>query len=307
MNLFRHHLFALQGAIRHLRKAPGSFFLNVLVVAIALTLPFTGLTILQNMKPVANQVSVEPEVSIFLKLDTSSDHAQNFASTIQSALKHHHLTGTVTYIAKETALQNLKNKTGLDNVLSTLGSNPLPDSYVITLNNQGDADPSNIIGQFTDELKNAPEVDVVQLDSEWIKRLSALLHILHVALFFLAIALSTVVIAVVFNTIRLQVMTQYDEIEVSRLFGATDSFIHRPFYYTGALLGLLAGVLAFAFVALALQPLNTAISDFAHLYSSEFALSLPDASTTILLLFMSAVLGLIGAKLSVRKHLAKLK
>lgn len=307
MNLFRHHLFALQGALRHLRKAPGSFFLNVLVVAIALTLPFTGLTILQNMKPVANQVSVQPEVSVFLKLDTSPDHAQNFASLIQAALKHHKLTGSVTYISKETALQNLKSKTGLDNVLSTLGSNPLPDSYVITLNNQGDEDPSNVIGQFSDELKNAPEVDVVQLDSEWIKRLSALLHILHVALFFLAIALSTVVIAVVFNTIRLQVMTQYDEIEVSRLFGATDSFIHRPFYYTGALLGLLAGVLAFAFVALALQPLNTAISDFAHLYSSEFALSLPDASTTLLLLLASAALGLVGAKLSVRKHLAKLK
>lgn len=307
MSLLRHHIFAIQGALRHLRKAPGSFFLNVLVVAIALTLPFTGLTILQNMKPVANQVSVQPEVSVFLKLNTSPDRAQNFTSAIQTALKHQHLVGTVTYISRDTALENLKRKTGLDNVLSTLGSNPLPDSYVITLNNQGDADPSNVIGKLTDELQSMPEVDVVQLDSEWIKRLSALLHILHVALFFLAIALSTVVIAVVFNTIRLQVMTQYDEIEVSSLFGATNSFIHRPFYYTGALLGLSAGILAFAFVALALLPLNTAISDFAHLYASEFALSLPDTTTTLLLLFASAALGLIGAKLSVRKHLAKLK
>lgn len=307
MNLLRHHIFALQGAVRHLRKAPGSFFLNVLVVALALTLPFTGLTILENMKPVSNQVSVQPEVSIFLKLDATPDQVQDFNNTIKTALKQHQLTGTITYISKDSALQNLKNKTGLDNVLSSLGTNPLPDSFVVTLTNLSDQDPSNTIKQLTNDLQNAPAVDVVQLDSEWIKRLSALLHIMHVALFFLAIALSTVVIAVVFNTIRLQVMTQFDEIEVSRLFGATDSFIHRPFYYTGALLGLLAGVLAFVFVAIALQPLNSAISDFAHLYASEFALSLPDTGTTILLLIASAVLGLIGAKLSVRKHLAKLR
>jgi len=81
-----------------------------------------------------------------------------------------------------------------------------------------------------------------------------------------------VVIAVVFNTIRLQVLTQREEIAVSKLLGATDNFIHRPFYYTGAMLGLAAGVVALAAVALSLQPLNTAVGEFAQLYGSTFTL-----------------------------------
>lgn len=307
MNLLRHHIFALQGALRHLRKAPGSFILNVLVVAIALTLPFTGLTILENMRPVTHQIAVQPELSVFLKMDTPSDAAQSFANQIQTTLNKQHLSADITFISKENALQNLKSKTGLDNVLSTLGSNPLPDSYVVILHDVAEQDASSAITKVVSDLEGHTIVDVVQIDSEWIRRLSALLHILRIVLIFLAIALSTVVIAVVFNTIRLQVMTQYDEIEVSRLFGATNSFIHRPFYYTGALLGLSAGLIALLFVALALQPLNTAIADFAHLYATEFVLSLPNWPITLSLLAVSALLGLLGAKLSVRRHLSTLR
>ena len=107
----------------------------------------------------------------------------------------------------------------------------------------------------------------MQVDSAWVKRLAALINILRLALLLLAATLGTVVVAVIFNTIRLQVMTQREEILVSKLIGATDSFIHRPFYYTGALLGLCAGALALGAVALALQPLNAAIAEFASLYA----------------------------------------
>jgi cell division transport system permease protein len=118
--------------------------------------------------------------------------------------------------------------------------------------------------------------------------------------------LGVVVVAVVFNTIRLQVMTQREEIEVSRLVGATDSFICRPFYYTGALLGLIAGGVALIAVAIALNPLNAAIADFARLYASEFRLVPLDASATLVMLASSAFLGLLGALLSVQRHLARL-
>jgi cell division transport system permease protein len=110
---------------------------------------------------------------------------------------------------------------------------------------------------------------------------------------------------VVFNTIRLQVMTQREEIEISRLVGATDAFIYRPFYYSGALLGLCAGGIALAAVALALHPLNAAIADFARLYASEFQIVAVGVPVGILLLSLSAALGLSGAVLSVRRHLSR--
>jgi cell division transport system permease protein len=151
-----------------------------------------------------------------------------------------------------------------------------------------------------------PGVEYVQVDSSWVKRLAALMHVLRLALSLLAVTLGLVVIGVVFNTIRLQVMTQSEEIEVSRLVGATDAFIYRPFYYSGALLGLCAGGLALAAVALALQPLNGAIADFARLYASEFRLAPLGAVEALLLLVLSATLGLSGAVLSVQRHLTRL-
>jgi cell division transport system permease protein len=132
------------------------------------------------------------------------------------------------------------------------------------------------------------------------------MHVLRLALLFLAATLGVVVIAVVFNTIRLQVMTQRDEIEVCRMFGATNTYICRPFYYTGALLGLCAGAVALGAVAVSLNPLNNAIADFARLYASEFRLSPLGLVNTVALLATSAALGLVGALLSVNRHLARL-
>jgi len=129
---------------------------------------------------------------------------------------------------------------------------------------------------------------------------------MRLALLFLAATLGVVVVAVIFNTIRLQVMTQRDEIEVCRMFGATDAYIYRPFYYTGALLGVCAGAAALGAVALSLHPLNAAITDFARLYASEFRLVPLGLTATVAMLAISAGLGLVGALLSVRRHLARL-
>jgi cell division transport system permease protein len=59
-------------------------------------------------------------------------------------------------------------------------------------------------------------------------------------------------------------------------------------------------------VALALNPLNAAIADFARLYASEFRLAPLDLIPTLILLAASAFLGLLGALLSVQRHLARL-
>ncbi|OWY27852.1 permease-like cell division protein FtsX [Herbaspirillum robiniae] len=306
MNWLRQHFAAAADALRHLLRSPGNFLLNVLVVSIALALPFAGLSALENVRPISEQMSVEPEISIFMKMDAGRDASQAMGKTIAQVLKDSDTVGRVEFIPREKAFDALKSKTGLADVLATLGSNPLPDSFVLRLPGFQNAMDASRVDDIAQKLKNQPGVDTVQIDSEWVKRLAALLRILRLVLLFLGITLGAVVIAVVFNTIRLQVMTQRDEIEVSRLFGATNAFIHRPFYYTGALLGLCAGVVALGLVIAAQQPLNEAILDFAHLYASEFQLALPSAMAIGLLLAISALLGLFGAMLSVRRHLARM-
>ena len=300
----RQHRFAFGSALSTLRKAPGSFLFNVLVVAVALALPFAGITLLDNVRPMSEQLSVDPEVSLFVKPEASREDAQALEPQLRQILQGSQ--ARIEFVPRERALGDLKERSGLSAALDTLGENPLPDSYVMKLEGfSSSADAARIDG-IVEQMGALPQVDTVQVDSAWVKRLAALLGILRLALLLLALTLGVVVIAVVFNTIRLQVLTQREEIAVSKLLGATDNFIHRPFYYTGALLGLCAGAVALGAVALALQPLNASISEFARLYASEFQLAPLGPLELAGLLAVSAGLGLVGAMLSVQRHLARL-
>lgn len=306
----RQHRFAFGAALGNLRKAPGSFLFNVIVVAIALALPFTGLTLLDNVRPVSEQLSVDPEISLFMTPQTARADAEALAPQLRNVLKAYKAykayKAKITFVPREQALESLKEKSGLSDVLGTLGENPLPDGYVMKLDGFKNAADAGHVDALAAQLRALPGVDTVQVDSAWVKRLAALLGILRLVLLLLAVTLGMVVIAVVFNTIRLQVLTQRDEIAVSKLIGATDVFIHRPFYYTGALLGLAAGAVALSAVALALRPLNVAIAEFARLYASEFQLAALPPLGVAALLAISAGLGLVGAVLSVQRHLARL-
>jgi cell division transport system permease protein len=301
----RQHTFALGRALRHIFKPRSGFLLNMIVVAIALALPFAGLTLLENIRPLSQQLAVEPEISIFLTMETPRDKAIALANDIRQIVADKNI--KLEFVPREKALANLNEKSGITDVVVTLGANPLPDSYVLKLPGLQDTAEAARVDTIAAQLKAISGVDTVQVDSTWVKRLAALLHVFQVALLFLALTLGVVVVAVVFNTIRLQVMTQREEIEVSRIVGATDSFICRPFYYSGALLGLSSGAVALGVVALALRPLNDAIGEFARLYASEFRLMPLGAESTAILLALSATLGLAGALMSVQRHLARIR
>lgn len=306
MNWLRQHGAALADALRHIASSAGSFSLNVLVVAIALALPIAGMTILENVRPVSEQLAVEPEISLFMAMDTPRERVAALAPQIRHIMQESGNTGRLEFIPRERALTLLKDKSGLSDAITALGENPLPDGYVLKLSGVQSTADARRVEMLAAQLKALPAVEYVQIDSAWVKRLAALMQVLRLALLFLAATLSLVVIAVVFNTIRLQVMTQREEIDVCRMFGATDAYIYRPFYYTGALLGLAAGGVALGVVALALEPFNRAIAEFARLYASEFQLAPLDATMTIALLAISAGLGLLGSLLCVKRRLTRL-
>lgn len=301
---FRQHHFAVIAALGNVRKAPGSFLFNVFVVAIALTLPFAGLTLLENIRPMSQQLSVDPEISVFVAPGATRAEAQALQPQLQELLKDRK--ARIAFVPREEALASLNAKGSLSNVIDSLGDNPLPDGYVIKLDSFGTAADAGRVDAVAAQLRALPGVDAVQVDSAWVKRLAALMGVLRTVLLLLAVTLGMVVVAVVFNTIRLQVLTQREEIAVSKLLGATDNFIHRPFYYTGILLGLCAGAVALGAVALAMNPLNTAIGEFARLYASQFQLYPLHPLAMAGLLTISAGLGLVGAMLSVQRHLARL-
>lgn len=303
MRLFREHGFALRAAFTGMTAAPGSFIFNVLVIALALMLPLAGLTVLDNVRPVSQGIAVEPEISVFLSTEIPGDRIQTIGDEIRTRVRQAQLTAKIEFVSRDKALESLRQRSGVTDVVATLGNNPLPDAYVLKLTSAEDVAGASRIEKLAESLRKLSGVDTVQLDSAWVKRLAALMTLATSVLWLLAATLCGVVLAVVFNTIRLQVVTQSEEIAVLRLLGATDGFVSRPFYYTGALLGLAAGALAMAGVLMALWLLNASVMQLAQLYGSAFRLAPLPAGTTAMLLAGSAALGVIGAALSVRRSL----
>jgi cell division transport system permease protein len=308
MRWFREHRFALRDALARVLRMPGSFGFNVLVIALALILPVAGLTVLENVRPVSRELAVEPEISVFLSTDVGREQALAMGAELRKAALAGGLKAKLVFVSREEALAMMKERAGLSDVVATLGANPLPDAYVLKLANADDANDASSterIEKLAAIIARVPGVDAVQLDAAWVKRLAALLQLAGNVLWMLAATLCGVVVAVVFNTIRLQVVTQHEEVNVSRLVGATDAFVSRPFYYTGALLGLGAGGLALLGVLLGLHVLNGPVSDLAGLYGSTFRLLPLDTASMALLLGASTTLGLLGAMLSVRYALGR--
>jgi len=295
MNWLLVHLDTLRESLTRLARQPIASALNVVVIGIALSLPAGFYLGLNNLQTFSRQLSSDPQVSIFMAIDASAADV----AAVEQRLKSNGEIGRVEFIGRDQALARLKRSAGLADVLANLDRNPLPDAFVVTARSN---DPATLEA-LHDQARKWPKVEHVQLDAEWARRLDAALNVGRMLVTLLAVLLSVALVAVTFNTIRLQILTRRDEIEVSKLIGATNPFIRRPFLYFGALQGLAGGFAAWAIVALAVLVLNIQLADLTGLYGSTFKLEWPGLGDTMILLGFAAVLGWLGAWLSVSRHL----
>ena len=262
--------------------------LNALVIGVALSLPAAGYALLESLRPAGARLALEPRISLFLAPQAQRADAEALGTRLRADRR----IDSVRFVPREQALKEMSEVQGLSEVIAALGRNPLPDAFVVTSR-------QDIAG----ELGKLPGVAHVQADAVWARRLAAAGAVAEVALGVLAALLGAALIAVTFNTIRLQILTQRDEIEVSKLLGATDAFIGRPFYYLGLLQGLVGGGLALAIVAAALALLNSEVRVLAESYGTNFRFAFLPVPDAVLVMLLAAGLGWLGARLSVGRHL----
>ena len=294
-----HQLDSLVTTLARFGRAPIVMLLNIGVIGIALALPVGLYVALDNLQGVVRTLASDPQLSVFLAPDAGSADA----AKIEARLKQHAAVRDVRYVPRDQALKELKASTGLADVVDSLPSNPLPDAFVV----QPRGAAPEALERLRDEVSRWPKVTHVQLDAAWARRLEAGLKVARLVVWLLATLFAFALVAVTFNTIRLQILTRREEIEVSKLIGATDSFIRRPFLYFGALQGLAGGVAAWAIIWAGLQLLNHGLADLSRLYATQIELrhlSLEDSAS---LLLFSAGLGWFGAWLSVDQHLARIE
>ena len=289
----RQHGQALRAAAARFGRVAG--LLGALVIGDALSLPAGGYALLEGLREVASRLTLEPQVSVFLRPEAKRADAD----ALGAALRADPRVAKMRFVPREDALRELNAVQGMPEVIAALGKNPLPDAFV--LNVREDA-----VEGVAADVRKLPAVGHVQADAAWARRLAAMAGVVRLALWLLAAVLALGLVAVTFNTIGLQVLTQRSEIEVLRLIGATDSFIRRPFYYLGLLQGLAGGLIALCIVSAGLALLNGEVRVLAAAYGSSFRFAFLPAGDAFAIVGFAALIGWLGAYLSVSRRLREL-
>jgi len=295
------HLQAFLGALGRLSRQPLSTLLTLVVIALALALPAGLWVFVANARAATGGVADAVDVTVYLKADVPLAKAQQLAA---SARGRSGVAG-VTLTTADEALAEFREFSGFGAALESLEGNPLP--HVLNVRPAADADGPLDIEALKRYLAAWPEVELVQVDTEWVQRLSAILELMRRALAVAAAVVGVAVLAVIGNTIRLEVDSRRAEIEVTKLVGGTNAFVRRPFLYTGLLYGLGGALLAWGIVATVIALLAVPVGTLAALYGSRFGLSGLGIREAGLLLGTGLLLGLLAAWFVAARNIARIE
>jgi cell division transport system permease protein len=293
------HLHIAKTALINLFKQPLGTILTLLMLAIAMTLPLTLYLGLQNSAPLLGKLGEAPQVTMFLEV--SADDVDT--ATIKANLEKRDDLAKIELVSKNEALAHLQMQLGQENLLSLVEENPLPDAFVLTPKN---SDPETL-KKIQSELSGLPMVEEVQIDTQWAQTLFHIVAAIEKVTWFLGMTLSLAFILVMYNTIRLQILSQKEAIEITRLLGAPASFIHRPFLYQAFWQGLFASLMALVlgnWIISHAQPLLGNILTQYGLNLNFRFFNLEEISVTIIVMVILAIL---GAFLATRNHLKHFK
>ncbi len=295
------HLHALLGSLGRLMRSPFASLLTLLVIALALALPVALRLILTNAQAATGNFASAVDLSVYLKTDVPLAKAQQLAQ----AARGRHDVAAVTLISAEQGLADFRNYSGFGDALGALQGNPLP--HVLHVRPQAASSSPPALESLRRYFQAWPEVELVQMDSAWVMRFNAILEVLRRLLLIAAALLGVGVLAVIGNTIRLEIQGRRAEIEVTKLVGGSNAYVRRPFLYTGVLYGVGGALLAWAIVAGVIAVLGEPVATLARLYGSRYQLHGPAPEEIGVLLGAGVVLGWIGAWISAARHLRSIE
>ena len=284
-------------SLGQLTRTPIATFLTVAVIGITLALPASLYVAIENVQRLASGWEDNGQISLFLKQDVPGAAIEKLADKIRRLPA----VSWVDYVSREAALTEFKRLSGFGEALNALERNPLP--AVLVVHPAATHAHPDKLQALLKELRRFNEVDIAQIDLDWVRRLHAMLELARQGVLILAAGLAIAVLLIIGNTIRLAVLNRRDEIEITKLIGGTNAFIRRPFLYTGTLQGLLGALLAWLLVGLGLLLLADPIDNLAGLYGSRFEAENLGILATLALIGSGGLLGWLGSRLAVGRHL----
>lgn len=290
-----HHRDSARDALRRMLASPVGSLMTVMVIAIALALPAGVAVLLDNAQALTRGWDGNAHLSVFLEQEVSTERQRALAEewTAREDVSR------TTLITREEALAEFRELSGFGEVLDALPDNPLPPLIMVFPVDTGPA----ALERLRVSLQAFPEVELAQLDIEWVQRLHAMIELGERVVGALTLALALAVVLVMVNTIRLGIESRRDEIVVVKVVGGTDGFVRRPFLYTGFWHGLAGGVVAVILVQATLWWLGNPLERLMDLYDSDYSLTGMGLVSSVTLPLYAGGLGLVGAWLAVARHL----
>jgi len=294
------HIGTSIGSLGRLVRHPFSSLMIVLVIAVTLALPAAINLVVKNARSISTGWDNALDFAVFLNQEMSESEAEGLGRLIEQRAD----VDSVEFISATQALNEFKEQSGFGRALDQLPDNPLPHTLVVrpSLSNTG---PSMVLLQ--EELDNLPETDHVQVDTEWVQRFHAILDIVRQAVAIGAALLGIAIVVIIGNTIRLDIENRRDEIEVTKLLGATNAFVRRPFLWTGFWYGLLGGLMALALVYYGLFLLQGPVERLAGLYQSNIAVAAMSLVEAAAIVGVGVFLGLFGSWFTAARHMRRIE
>ncbi len=296
---FRSHYLVAKGSLSDIAQRPLGNLFTLAVIAIVLALPSSLYVVAKNILDAAEQVSQPAAVSAYLQEGTPEARIM----LIKDQLEGDDAIASVEYISSQQGLQDLSSHSGFNDAISLLDDYALPALLVIHPAQASDTTQQHIL-----DLANAVEVFTdVRVDQDWLQRFDAIKALSSALALALACMMLVAVVLIIGNTMRFNVLARKEEIQVMKFLGATNSFILRPYLYTGMWFGLLGSLFAWL-ITLALSLfLGSTVQSVASLYDSSFILSPLSFDESIILLLIGSFLGLFAAQASARRHLSEIE
>jgi cell division transport system permease protein len=291
------HAQTLLGSLGRMVRHPVATAMTVAVIAVALALPLFFNVLLQNTRTATANWNQAFELSVYMTPKTGTERAEALAKQIRGRPD----VAAVRVITADQALAEFRNSSGFGKALDALDGNPLPNTLIVTPTLAASTSQATVA--LRTGIEAAADVDTVQLDTEWVQRLNAMLDVMRRVLWLTGGLLGLSVVLVVGNTIRLDILNRREEIEVMKLVGATDGFARRPFLYSGVWYGLGGGIGAVIVVAIAVALLSRPLGHLALLYGSQFHLTGLRFGSVVRILGLSIALGWLGSWIAATHHI----
>lgn len=295
------HLQTLIGALGRLSQHKLATLLTTLVIGIALALPACLHLLITNAQLATGDWNRAVDISVYLKMPTSADEARRVTERIRQRRD----VADVELVMADDALKEFRRESGFGAAIDALTGNPLP--HAVILHPKSEYATAAHLAELAADIRALPSVDVVQLDTAWVNRLQAILEAVRRGVVLAAALLALGVMAIVGNTIRLDIQNRRAEIEVTKLVGGSDAFVRRPFLYSGVWYGIGGALIAWVVTAIVVGTLRGPVSRIAGLYGSGFELRGLGLKPTLLLLASGVVLGWIGSYVAASRHLREIE